>query len=120
MLVEKKPHITRLCAPTAQMANSVLTCVKISMASRSREVILPLYFTLVRLHLESSFQLWSSQHRKDMDLLERVQRKATKMIRGKAEIVGAVQLREGKAPGRPYCSLSVPKGGLRQLRRTCS
>jgi len=65
------------CSPEA---NHILGCIKRSMARRLREVILPLCSALVRPHLESCIQLWSPQHRKDMDLLEQVQRRATKMI----------------------------------------
>jgi len=82
LLVDEKLDMSHQCALTAQKPNRILGCIQSSVASRSREGILPLYSALVRPHLESCVQLWSSQHRKDMDLLEWVQRRATKIVRG--------------------------------------
>jgi len=61
-------------ALTAQKANCVLGCFKRSVAV----VILLLYSTLVRPHLESGIQLWNPRHKKDMELLEGVQRSPQK------------------------------------------
>ena len=69
------------CALAAQKANCILGCIKRSVTSRSKEAILPLYSALVRPHLEYCIQFWSLQH-KDMQLLERVHRRAMEMIRG--------------------------------------
>jgi len=82
MLVDEKLNMNHQCAFMDKKANRVLGYVKRSVASRAREVIPSLYSALVRPHLESCVQLWSPQHRKDTDLLEQVQRRATKMIRG--------------------------------------
>ncbi|GAB0183903.1 mitochondrial enolase superfamily member 1 [Grus japonensis] len=94
VLVDKKLNMTQKCALAAQKANRVLGCIKRTVTSRSREVILPLYSTLMRPHLEHCVQVWGPQHKKDMDLLERVQRRTTKMIRGLEHLSCENRLRE--------------------------
>ena len=69
-----------ICSISSAM--NILGCVKRGVASREREVIVPLYSALVRSHLEDCIQAWGPQYRKIMELLGRVQRRANTTIRG--------------------------------------
>ncbi|KAK4827705.1 LOW QUALITY PROTEIN: hypothetical protein QYF61_020983 [Mycteria americana] len=93
-MVDNKLPMSQQCTLMAKKANSILGCISRSVASRSREVILPLCSTLARAHLECLFLFWVPRYKRDMDMLERIQRRAMKMMKGLENLSCEERLRE--------------------------
>ena len=73
---------SRQCGEAIKKANKMLGYIVKSVEFKSREVMLKLYNALVRPNLEYYVQFWSPRYKKDIAALERVQRRATRIISG--------------------------------------
>jgi ribonuclease P/MRP protein subunit RPP40 len=85
VIVQSDLKVSAQCAKVVKTANRVLGMVRRTFECRSKDIILNLYKSLVRPHLEYCVQAWSPHLRKDIELIERVQHRATKMIHGFAK-----------------------------------
>ena len=84
--MDNKLAMSQQCALVAKKANGIQWYIKNNMARRSREMTVPIYYALVRKHFEFYVQFWVPQFKKVRGVLEKVQKRATKMIMGQEHL----------------------------------
>uniref|UniRef100_A0A803JZP7 Reverse transcriptase domain-containing protein n=1 Tax=Xenopus tropicalis TaxID=8364 RepID=A0A803JZP7_XENTR len=92
VFVDNKLSNSRQCHSVATKANKVPSCIKKGIDSRDENIILPLYRSLVRPHLEYAVQFWAPVLKKDINELEKVQGRATKLVKGMEDLNYEVRL----------------------------
>uniref|UniRef100_K7EXW6 Reverse transcriptase domain-containing protein n=1 Tax=Pelodiscus sinensis TaxID=13735 RepID=K7EXW6_PELSI len=81
VIVDSSLKTSTQSAATVKKANRMLGIIRKGIENKTQNILLPLYKTMVRPHLEYCVQMWSPHLKKDILALERVQKRATKMIR---------------------------------------
>ena len=69
--------VSEQCGIAASRGNHIIGLIRRNIAYKDKNLIIPLYKAIVRPHLEYCIKAWRPYRKKDIDTLERIQRKST-------------------------------------------
>lgn len=118
VIMDSSGKSTEQCIIAVKKANAMLGMIKRNIKFKSKSVIVRLYKALVRPKLEYCIQAWCPYLKKDIDILERVQKRATKMIEGYKDMsyedrlrnTGLMKLEKRRARGDLIQVFKIIKG----------
>ena len=102
VMVDQDLNFESHLAMKVKKANQVIGIIRRSFLHLDESMFLQLYKSLVRPHLEYANQVWSPRHAKHVIMLENVQRRATKLVPGLAELEYEERLKRLKLPTLAY------------------
>ena len=98
VIVDNQLTFRTQAASAAKRANRVLSCIRRTIKYKEQDMIIPLYNALVRPILEYGNVIWDPRFREDQKLIERVQKRATRMIPSVRELDYTARLEALKLP----------------------
>ena len=118
VIIDESLKCTKQCAKAVNAANATLGMIKRSFVNREKQTILSLYKSVVRPKLEYCIQAWRPHLAKDIDLMERVQHRATKLIsslrketyENRVKILGLTTLETRRLRGDLIEAFKIMKG----------
>ena len=102
IFIDEKLDFNRHVLEIVKKANRTLGCIRRTIKYKDREIILPLYKANVRSRLEYGSAVWNPHQVQQLQRIERVQRRATKMVNGISNLDYESRLRELKLPSLQY------------------
>ena len=102
--------VSEQCRIAVSKGNQILGMIRRNITYKEKGLIVPLYKAIVRPHLEYCIQAWRSYLRKDIDMLEKVQRRTTKLITGLRDLSYDDRLKEC---GLTTLETRILRGGIK-------